>query len=480
MEQGLNEATMNWKMKRIIRGMGPSKCLLAALLIVSAIFTLYIALAGGKISKQKLMRAESIRGVRCRLWPNKSTWQSDEIPEFKAYVLKPGSNDLCLATVISLGCQVQVDGLWYHWIGPKWTGAFGAHNGSDWLANVGGYLTVMLNKRHWQNVINSKLLTLKPGEHTVRFGWAGYRTGLISKIIHKDEPILLLSNAVKIQLLPSVTTDKEILSQDEWRQGVRDLFQSYVRKETVTDAEKQTGIKLDLRSFHFWQPKFTWVDIPILLELAESDRIMTERIPSLPISSYRQKECREGMVALWLIEGLREKQAALMRQSQTGEEPSSRTYYQLPGNPICVKEGMKFQNCENSYEIHQKVLQAYRRWWQRVKFLPPMEAAVFYPLDLLDLRWCGSSYYDEPLEIYKKMSTAGTIAQRTIRTTKYTDNDYQPGKVLHTIHYALKDPFAPPPFKKEMLSVRKVVLHFYDEDGRETQAKSIIPLSGQP
>ena len=71
------------------------------------------------------------------------------------------------------------------------------------------------------------------------------------------------------------------------------------------------------------------------------------------------------------------------------------------------------------------------------------------------------------------------MAQRTVREWKYTGDDYEPGKVLRTIYYGLKDPSAPGPFTNDMLAVRKVLLHFYDEHGKEIQVKTIVPSSSQ-
>ena len=187
---------------------------------------------------------------------------------------------------------------------------------------------------------------------------------------------------------------------------------------------------------------------------------MTGHIPSLTISSYHQKQCREGMVALWLIEGLRRKQTALVRQKQTGKEPTPRgTYYHLPLNPICRKgppdDYANLLACEKSPQVHQETLEAYRKWWRMVCYLPPSEGAVFYPLDLTSLRWFGGRFHRDPLEIYEKMNAAGTIAQRIIRSWKYIGSNYEPGQVLQTVYYTLENPTAPRPFTKDMLAVQK-------------------------
>jgi len=468
-----NETAMDWKMKKIIRGMGLSKCPLVALLIVSAICAPYIAQAGGKISKPKPVRAERTRGVRCQLLPNKSTWQSDEKPKFKAYVQDERGRSLQLVNIPGLGCLLEVDGLWHRCARPKWVMGH-SYYPSDWMTKGGGYMLITMDKRYWQSVTDGKPLDMTPGKHTVRFAWAEHE---------RQGPIRLVSKPVQIEILPSSKKDIESDNFDKHRKRVIDLFYSFVvAEDTLTEADKKAGLKFNITRHANWFPRFTWEDIPVLLELAESDKLM-EGMPKLNASSYIGRYCREGMVALWFIEGLRKKQTALVRQTQTGDTPHG-TYYHLPLNPICIKEPQddyaNLQACEKSPQVLQETLEAYRQWWRMVGSLPPAEAAVFYPLDLTDLQWFGGGRQLDPLEIYAKMTTAGTAARRTIRAWKYTGSDYQPGQILQTIYYKLKDASAPGPFTKEMLAVQKVVLRFYDEDGREIRTKSIVPSPRQP
>ena len=51
-------------------------------------------------------------------------------------------------------------------------------------------------------------------------------------------------------------------------------------------------------------PNLTWADIPALLQRTNSTRMLTT-FPTNPLSSERQAQCSEGMVALWLVEGIR-------------------------------------------------------------------------------------------------------------------------------------------------------------------------------
>jgi len=109
-------------------------------------------------------------------------------------------------------------------------------------------------------------------------------------------------------------------------------------------------------------------------------------------------------------------------------------------------------------EIHRAVLQAYRRWWYLVESLPAGQAAAFYPLDLTDMQWYGAGerWRNRPLEIYEEVSSAGIVAERTIRQWKYDGDEYQPDITLQTIYYMLKDPAAKAPFDSDMLKVKKL------------------------
>ena len=119
---------------------------------------------------------------------------------------------------------------------------------------------------------------------------------------------------------------------------------------------------------------FSWSDIPVLLNIAQSDKRVAWP-PSSLASSYAQKEGIEGMIALWRIEELRLKQIG----------------WHGPLNPICCKG-----NCDNfdakwetSLEIHQIVLLAYQNWWQKVSLMPARKAAEIDPLDSTDIHWYG-------------------------------------------------------------------------------------------
>ena len=429
-------------------------------------------------SKPEPVLAGEIYGVRCRLRAGKYKWQASEIPQFKAYIFGQGNDGLWLATLVDQRIRIQVDGQWYRYAGPEWTGGVSRHGKAEWIAKIGGYLPVALDEHHWKAVRDSRPLELAPGEHSICLAWAGYKADPPSTGGHqKDEnPILLVSEPVRIQIVKAPLRSGELTPDDQRRRQVRELFRGYLHREPSSAVEEKLGIRTDLRAFHNWYPVFQWGDIPALLELAENEQLL-KGMPKLDVSSYTGGGCRQGMIALWFIEGLRRQQLSRVRQEQLGESqhPASS---RLPLNPICVKEGVKLSECESSADIHRAALRAYQAWWRAVRDLLPGEAAVLYPLDLTDLQWFGGGerWREQPLRMANESSAQGTVAQRTVMQWIYVDHDYQAGKVLQTVYYAPKDPTAKPPFTRDTLVVQKVRLYFYDKEGKEIRTLSIVPL----
>jgi hypothetical protein len=111
-------------------------------------------------------------------------------------------------------------------------------------------------------------------------------------------------------------------------------------------------------------PKLAWDDIPGLLDHAGSSEKL-KVFPTNPISSLSMPACTEGVMALWLVEGVR----------KGGKYPSL--------NPLLVpvEEG-KLQNSPD-----EVAARAYKTWWFKVKTLPPEKAREVNPLEGTGLRW---------------------------------------------------------------------------------------------
>ncbi len=98
-----------------------------------------------------------------------------------------------------------------------------------------------------------------------------------------------------------------------------------------------------------WFPQLRWSDIPALLEMANSKRVL-KSFPSNPLSSQSMDECLEGVVALWLIEGLQE----------GGNLPSL--------NPILIDKEANLPPAdvlsrEQQGSLLGRARRAYKQWW---------------------------------------------------------------------------------------------------------------------
>lgn len=117
-------------------------------------------------------------------------------------------------------------------------------------------------------------------------------------------------------------------------------------------------------------PKLAWKDVPDLLSLAGSSRQLRV-FPINALSSQGEPGCSEGMIALWLVEGVR----------KGGRFPSN--------NALCFAErqdkGTDWGRA--SEENHPQVLKAYLKWWKRVNSLDPDKAAAKNPLSGTKLHW---------------------------------------------------------------------------------------------
>jgi hypothetical protein len=130
-------------------------------------------------------------------------------------------------------------------------------------------------------------------------------------------------------------------------------------------AAMRDGTYRQAASPGFGFPDLGWEDVPALLARAGEERELAA-YPTNPISSFGQRGCREGVMALWLVEGVR----------RGGKFPSL--------NPLFA--GAK-DTAGPTDEEHRQALQAYRDWWGKVKDRSPMTAREVDPLAGSGLRW---------------------------------------------------------------------------------------------
>lgn len=115
--------------------------------------------------------------------------------------------------------------------------------------------------------------------------------------------------------------------------------------------------------------------IPSLLAFAEN-KTLAKSFPSNPISSFAQRKCTTGMVALWIVEGIRK---------QGGGKFSCPSL-----NPMCfmrgdTKRGKDWE--EASMRNQDDVAAAYVKWWKRVVSPGSADAFKSDPLAGTELNW---------------------------------------------------------------------------------------------
>jgi hypothetical protein len=159
---------------------------------------------------------EAVDGVQVRLRTEMTKWSMRETPTFRADVRAQGDHDVLLATVEGLGCELHFDGVKYRH--PTNLTGVAYHNIKAWEHGF----TFALHKQ-WTTIEGNKPLTLTPGKHTVRFGWAGYHPTTVNGGMIPDEthPVLLLSNPVEIEILAA---DAKPATQPDTNPGNRTVI----------------------------------------------------------------------------------------------------------------------------------------------------------------------------------------------------------------------------------------------------------------
>ena len=115
---------------------------------------------------------------------------------------------------------------------------------------------------------------------------------------------------------------------------------------------------------HVGFPALGWEDVPALLARAEEEGPLAA-YPSNPISSIAQFSCREGVIALWLVEGIR----------KGARYPSL--------NPAFAGST---DRAGATPEQLKTAVRAYRDWWESAKGKPE-RARELNPLSDAGMSW---------------------------------------------------------------------------------------------
>jgi|GEM_PF-5363357 len=143
----------------------------------------------GAASPGKATWGEAVEGVRCRLRPDRHSWQAGETPTLKADICNRGTHQLSVVQHQSV-CELWCDGRWY-----SWAGEIRAKSSSLGPGRQYNDIPVSLDG-HWVSKSNGKPLRLRR-RHLVRLAF----TGELSEPA-PGEVIRVHSNPVLIEILP--------------------------------------------------------------------------------------------------------------------------------------------------------------------------------------------------------------------------------------------------------------------------------------
>jgi hypothetical protein len=121
-------------------------------------------------------------------------------------------------------------------------------------------------------------------------------------------------------------------------------------------------------------PDFNTTDISALLEYRNETTVITN-FPQNPVSSFRQSECKLGMMVLWTVESLR----AVENNSRflIGRFPSL--------NPVLVLKESSEPQMVFDDKSHKEAAKAYYDWWNSCR--PFKDKISTDPLAKTHYRW---------------------------------------------------------------------------------------------
>ena len=123
---------------------------------------------------------------------------------------------------------------------------------------------------------------------------------------------------------------------------------------------------------HRWFPPLPWSAVPDLVARGSATSQL-EHFPRNPFSSQAQARASEGLIALWLVEGLCE----------------GGHYGSL--SPLLVEQGRPLDpTLAHQLRLQERAAAAYARWWSRVATLDHEAARSIDPLEDSELAWYGS------------------------------------------------------------------------------------------
>lgn len=179
------------------------------------------------------------------------------------------------------------------------------------------------------------------------------------------------------------------------------ILKNSIRKESFDrkDQRKQAEIQ-DVKRFieelknnnyvSDFAPKLSWEDIPALMELAGSTKMLTN-FPRNILGRYYIEQCQLGIVAMWLIDSIRKNEGKKPRKAwyispfpvlkSEGDEKKIEEYMSAGHNAnILVR---------NTDEKLRRAHDSYLNWWMAAQHLKRRKAKRLNPLADTDIKWLG-------------------------------------------------------------------------------------------
>ncbi len=170
----------------------------------------------------------------------------------------------------------------------------------------------------------------------------------------------------EVSFIPKETDSFRLLLAPILAPAIQDIAQA---AKTLTVHEVIAQLKANTWEGQYL-PRLGWEDIPPLLEVA-TDTTYLDHFPTRTNNPYRVKQARMGLVALWIVEAIR--QDVRKRGNQAG--------FLIPASKVPVL-GTRRGNpaLRNRTQTVQVAADAYNRWWETVKELDPAKGARKVPL----------------------------------------------------------------------------------------------------
>ncbi|MEP2025816.1 MAG: carboxypeptidase-like regulatory domain-containing protein [Reichenbachiella sp.] len=162
------------------------------------------------------------------------------------------------------------------------------------------------------------------------------------------------------------------------------------RQSKVTDVDVFIEKLISNNYNSDFAPNLSWEDIPALIEIANSKRILTN-FPRNILGRYYIDQCQAGIIAMWLIDSIRKNEGKKPRKAwyispfpilQSDEDTRQIKEMRSQGSNANVM-------IKNTDEKLAKAYESFEDWWSVAQQMNSNKAKRMNPLADTDLKWMG-------------------------------------------------------------------------------------------